>query len=415
MEINSRAVDGAFEMQLAGRLDGYWADHLSEALEESVRNGHHHIRLDMQEVVYLSSLGIRVLVTFYKKLAGIEGTFLVSNPSESVRKVLDMVGLSARLMTGSIPVEEQEAVAESQSHAFQYQDASFEIFDLSESQLSCTMLGDPDLLNGCQFSEKDCQQVDLPDTVFGIGLGALGQGYRDCRDRFGEFLSVAGAAAYLPTDSSNVPDVQIAQGSLIPHMQVLYGAICSGSPSKLARFESRQEHGAITLSTLAGAALDISGASQVGMVCVAESAGLVGATLRRPPVEGTEQDAPFMHPGIRDWLSFTTERAFPGALVVTVGIAGKPDADSLHGMLRPLGGSTQTQGHFHAAAFSYGPLQKGRIELRQTIMSIFEKEQLQGILHLIGDDRDAVGVSESELIRGACWIGPISEVTGGQA
>ncbi len=415
MEINSRAVDGAFELQLAGRLDGYWADHLSEALEESVRSGHHHIRLDMREVAYLSSLGIRVLVTFYKKLEGIEGSFLVTNPSDSVKKVLDMVGLSARLMTGIIPIEEQEAAAEVQSRMLQYEDAAFEVFDLADSQLECTLHGDPDLLNGCRFGEKDCRQVDLPDTVFGLGLGALGQGYRDCRNRFGEFFAVAGAAAYQPTDNSNVPDVQIAQGSLIPHMQVLYGAICSGAPSRLARFESGSEHGAIGLSTLAGAALEISGASQVGMVCVAESAGLVGATLRHPPVEGTEPAAPFTHPGIRDWLSFTTERAFPRALVVAVGIAAKPEADSLRGMLRPLGGGGQTIGHFHAAAFSYGPLQKGRIQLRQTIMSIFEKEHLQGILHLIGDDREAIGVSESEFIRGACWIGPIAGVTGGQA
>jgi len=42
---------------------------------------------------------------------------------------------------------------------------------------------------------------------------------------------------------------------------------------------------------------------------------------------------------------------------------------------------------------------------------LFEAETLLGLLHLIVDDRATVGVAESEFVLGACWIGPIVEVT----
>ena len=66
-------------------------------------------------------------------------------------------------------------------------------------------------------------------------------------------------------------------------------------------------------------------------------------------------------------------------------------------------------GHFHAAAFSYRPLQKGSIDLKTTVTTLFETETLQGVLHLLTDDRVAAGLQQSEFVRGACWIGAATE------
>ena len=76
-------------------------------------------------------------------------------------------------------------------------------------------------------------------------------------------------------------------------------------------------------------------------------------------------------------------------------------------MLRPLEGGSGTAGHFHAAAFSYRPLQKGRIDLKTTVKSVFEAQTLQGVLHLLGDDREIVAAGQSEFVRGSCWVSPI--------
>jgi len=407
MEITSQPAGRRDRCPSKGRLDGYWADHLSRSLEETMRQGHHHIRLNMIEVMYLSSLGIRVLVTFYKKAQAIEGTLVVSDASPAVKKVLDMVGLTGQLMP-PVKLAAAASVSAPVARSLDRESASFEVFDLAAEQpLSCEVIGQPNLLNGCRFTESDCRKVIFSDSSFAIGLGAFGQGFSECHERFGEFLAVAGATAYQPTDGSNVPDFLVAEGSLVPEVQVLYGAVCSGPFTTLARFESKPDRAAIGLAELGEAALDISGAGQVGIVCVAESAGLVGASLRRSPVNGASDREPFGHPEIRRWLSFTTEPAHSRALVVVAGIASRSGDGPLGEMLRPVAGTGGIFGHFHAAAFSYRPLQRGVIDLKKTVRSLFEHETLQGILHLIGDDRDAVGVSESEFVRGACWIGPI--------
>src|SRR5262249_49300684 len=64
-------------------------------------------------------------------------------------------------------------------------------------------------------------------------------------------------------------------------------------------------------------------------------------------------------------------------------------------------------GHFHAAAFSYRPLQRGPIELNASIKPLFEGQALEGILHLLTDDRAISGAGASEFVRGASLLWPI--------
>src|SRR4029453_9874122 len=70
------------------------------------------------------------------------------------------------------------------------------------------------------------------------------------------------------------------------------------------------------------------------------------------------------------------------------------------------------EGHFHAAAFSYRPLPRGRVGLRETVASLFESAILQGVLHLLHDPRERIGAGESEFVRGVCWVAPIAAVAG---
>ncbi len=409
MEITSQRVDDFMEVLPKGRLDGYWADHLSKALEEIMRQGHDRIRLNLSETVYISSMGIRVLVMFYKKLEAIEGAFVVSEPSPFVSKTLDMMGLLTTLTSVPAPLKQQAATSAAQH--LDRQNSTFEVFQLPASAgMKCRAMGDAELLASCAFGEKDCRTELFPESRIALGLGAFGSGFGECKERFGEFLAVAGAAAYQPSDGSNVPDFLLSEGTLVPELQVLYGLVCEGSFSSLVRFEAKPEAITVGLSELATAALDISGADSACVVMVAESAGLVGASLRKPPVNGSPGASFFSHPEIRNWLSFTTERAYTRALALVVGVVSKAPGEALRCLVRPLDPSTS--GHFHAAPFSYRPLQHGLIDLKKTVRSLFEGETLLGLMHLIGDDRELSGAAESEFVRGACWVAPIADAKG---
>jgi hypothetical protein len=97
-------------------------------------------------------------------------------------------------------------------------------------------------------------------------------------------------------------------------------------------------------------------------------------------------------------------------LILAVGVATRADHHALAPLVRPLGKGPWPAGHFHAAAFSYRPLQKGTLDVKTTVSTLFEAETLQGVLHLLNDDREIAGAGQSEFVRGACWIGPITEV-----
>lgn len=410
MEITERSLGAELEMRVKGRLDSSWADPLARQLEETIRGGRHRIVLDLSEVTYLSSAGIRVLIKFYKQLQGIQGSFVVSSPSEQVKTVLDLAGLSSLLFTGTAEGL-APASAPTESRQLERGNATFEVFEyVTGASLTCRAIGDPTLLQSCRFGEEHCRAVSFPESEFAVGLGAFGHGFADCRNRFGEFLVAAGAAAYLPTDGTNIPDYLVKAETFVPFVEVLYGLTCAGQFAHLIRFEAKKEALAVALTDLVEVGLEIAGAETAGMVMVAESAGLTGAALRRSPVRQASEPSLFAHPQIREWLSFTAERAYSRSLAVVAGVATHAAPPALAPFVRPLDKNPQLTGHFHAAAFSHRPLKKGELDVKTTVATLFESETLQGVLHLVGDSREIVGAGQSEFVRGACWVGPVTEI-----
>ena len=215
-----------------------------------------------------------------------------------------------------------------------------------------------------------------------------------------------------PTDGTNFPDYLVTSGTLIPRVAALYAIACRGKFGNLMRFESSPARGPVGLgAVLAEVRRGLSGKS-AGMVLVAESAGLLGASLKAPPV-GTEPAGAanaarlFRHPEIRKWLSYSPERAFPRSVAVVAGIVTGSPPPEVAPLLRPVTPDGTLAGHFHAAAFGYHPLAKGRIELQGAVSKLFDTAGLQGVLHLLADPRPAAAAAESEFLRGACWYGPI--------
>ena len=410
MEIQKNKLGDALEIKVQGRLDAYWADHLAASLEDSIRQGSHHLRLNLAGVDYLSSAGIRVLLKFYKQLTAIQGSFLVTHPSENAYSILELAGLVGLVIAPSTPIAPAQKTAE--PARIEKDNTVFHMYDVAPgSTLKCSFVGDPAKLEKGGYGPGDSRSKTYPESTFGLGLGAFGVDFNDCQERFGEFLALAGVAAYLPTDGTNVPDYMVSEGLLVPQLEVLYALSGEGNFAQLLRFEAKPEPpGVIGLSELIDVALDTAKSDLAAIALVAESGGLVGAALKQSVAAQNQPVSPLAFPAVRDWLSFTTERAFDRTVCVVVGVAARKVPPVLEPMLRKIGPSSGNAGHFHAAVFPYRPLQRGELNLRETVNALFSSESLLGLLHLVSDDRKIDGVGQSEFLRGACWIGPISEV-----
>jgi len=412
MEITRTALADHFELKLKGRLDAIWSEHVSRALAECVQAGQHILALDMADVDYISSAGIRVLVIYTKQLKAIHGRLAVVNASENVLSVLELAGLGALLQVGTGSVAPPVPAAEQSTGQFVLSQpgTTAEIYDLDlKASLQIDWPGDPAAWLAGRQPPPACTSVAFPVQSLGIGLGALGAGEASAGERLGEFLAAGGAAVCQPSDGTHKPDYMLLQGSLKPTVQVAYGLVGRGGFSRLLRFDKGPQQTSVPFSAVVKACLEAVGGGPAALVMVAETAALIGAAMQKTPGQPRADQARniFAFPEVRDWLSFTAEPALANTTSLIVGVAAGAARGASLRLLRPLVRSGELQGHFHAAAFPYRPLRKGRVELAATVQSLFEGQQVLGLLHLLNDWRPANGAGESRFLRGACWCAPV--------
>jgi anti-anti-sigma factor len=416
MVITVQSQADRHELKLQGRFDANWADLVAKAIETAIRAGHHEIDLDFAEVNYISSAGIRILLKYAKQLKAARGTLRVVRPTETVFSVIRLSGLAGILLA---PIAPSEAVGSGQSAAgpnaaeaeprrWQRDGVDFESYELSSTgSLEGHVVGRPEAFAKGQLSAKEMQRLRCTRDALAIGLGAFGLQPEDVQSRLGESIAVAGAAVTLPTDGSSVPDYQLSEGELVPELQMLYGLVARGTFSRLIRFEaSRSQRGTLGLGDLVETCLEELQSTGAGFAILAESASVVGAMLKRSPALAEGQSV-LTFPTVREWLTFTTERTNERNLVLIVGMAEKAPQPETAACLRAIGPGTRTYGHFHAALFPYRPLPKGRLALAETISSVLGTESAEAVMHLLADEREFEGLGQTDLMRGACWVGPL--------
>ena len=85
------AGKGSQRVAVGGRLDTHTYEDLDEALAPLLTRQLHSLVLDLSELDYISSAGIRSIFKARKALAGHGGKVLVVNPQPQIQKVFDVV------------------------------------------------------------------------------------------------------------------------------------------------------------------------------------------------------------------------------------------------------------------------------------------------------------------------------------
>jgi anti-sigma B factor antagonist len=85
----SVVVRGEIDMQTAAQLEG--------VLDEVIANGALLVTLDLEQVDFLDSSGLRVILGASNKLADREGQLLLEGASSAVERVLELTGVIERL------------------------------------------------------------------------------------------------------------------------------------------------------------------------------------------------------------------------------------------------------------------------------------------------------------------------------
>src|SRR5690242_16921840 len=88
---------GVTLIEVRGRVDSTNADQLGEAFGREIDSGNTQIVLDLSGVDYMSSAGLREIVSALKRAKRGTGDVRIAQPSYRVREVLEMAGLDTVL------------------------------------------------------------------------------------------------------------------------------------------------------------------------------------------------------------------------------------------------------------------------------------------------------------------------------
>ena len=404
-----------------GRIDSETATELEAAVDEQLRLGRHTIRLDLGEVGFLSSAGIRSLFNVHRAAKGAGGSCLVSRSSEPIHRVLTLSRLAPLLMEpgandrpaplpgppagpAAAPAAARDATppAAATLRTEQVGEVVLVGFDGSAAAtLAGVIVGAPAWTSGVGTIDETPRNV--PREAFGIGIGALADDGPAVTSG-GELVAACGSVFVRPPRPFGVPDSLVGSGDLIPSIRVATGLFWEGTPRGHTGFEGA-DAAAVALDTLLGILLDRAGAEAIAVLMVAEVLGLVGAELIRPIAEATADDHPAAGRAeiAGRWLSFSREPCHAGRTALVVGIATRGARGALADCVRPFG---SVNAHLHAAVFPHRPLRRGVTEPGTIVAGLGGMSPL-AVMHLLADPAPVLGSGRPEMARGVCWFAPI--------
>lgn len=95
MEIKKSIVNDVETVKLTGWLDTQSAPQLGEAVGEL--DGISSLVLDFDALEYISSSGLREIISASRKISALGGSFSIINASDEVMDVFSMTGLNKKL------------------------------------------------------------------------------------------------------------------------------------------------------------------------------------------------------------------------------------------------------------------------------------------------------------------------------
>jgi anti-sigma B factor antagonist len=93
MEVTISHMDNCSLATVTGRIDSYTAPQLSEVLNQITNKSIYKIILDLNDVTYVSSAGLRVFIDMQKKCKrNNQGEILLANVPQRVYETLELAG-----------------------------------------------------------------------------------------------------------------------------------------------------------------------------------------------------------------------------------------------------------------------------------------------------------------------------------
>ena len=95
LEIRQEKSAGKVIIHLSGRLDSNTSSQLEKVTLSLIESGETSLIIDFQELEYLSSAGLRVLLITLKKITKLKGELIICNLREFIYEVFKISGFTS--------------------------------------------------------------------------------------------------------------------------------------------------------------------------------------------------------------------------------------------------------------------------------------------------------------------------------
>ncbi len=425
-------------IDLQGRLDAHGASELDKVWKSPEGGAQPQILcaiLDMAQVEYLSSAGLRLITAIHKSLAARGGTIALAGARPYCRGVIDMAGLSETL-----PLFDDLAGARAFCAALIQRRESLEQWDnLETHETECgrfrmipacaahseeggtlRILGDIRDVLYSRVRKEGLFFKRFCETEYSIGLGGLGDQPDDYFHILGEMITIGGTMVWLPTDGNDTADFMIPRtdkGQIL--IRTGFNVSLGGGFNELAWFESKEPRGA-SMGALYRALFGLARKRRqdfrgvMGLAIRARMGEVFRSGIRKSPVADFQpQDGEMViHPNhFKDWFTADSVPRHRDVDGLICGIGADLTADlsfypseSFNKVfyIHPANTAGKTELlHNHAVLFAPRPMAERAVCIEEQIADTVDNGEFIDMCHLLDGStisKGLIGISYTQAI-----------------
>lgn len=432
MEITTEIQEQILLVHLKGRMDAHGGAVAETAIAEKLTPDVLCMVLDMEDVGYMSSAGIRVVVKSMRDMEARDGAVAISRPGNYCRQVFDMSGL-----TGKLPIFSTRLAALKFSRMTIREKNSLDNWDRLETQATETgkfkfvpgsgdkgeisVTGQVQNVLHSTITENQVVSKPFSHTEYSIGLGGLGEKMDDYFPIMGEMACIGGIMVWLPTDGNFTPDFLIpVSGTGLIDIKTAFNVSIDGDFNEFVMFEST-EPGGTRMDNLYRSLFHLAEKRRkdykgiLGLAIWAQMGSVFGSAITKSPVaENRPVDGgSIISPqNIDTWMKMDREPRFRDVTGLICGF-GADLSRTLSGFnrmaleaafyLHPshVGKKTELL-HNHGVVFSPMPLPMKLADLDKEIRKVVNEADFMDMCHLMSATtitRGFIGLSYTQEIK----------------
>ncbi len=388
---------GTTWLTISGRIDSMTSPDVQRRIDGLVLDGKRLLVVDLEETNFISSAGLRVLLSAQKDLRKVGGEMVLYRIAASVLPVFVTSGLDKlfriitteqelNASTGSGRDSSDMTVTTDDGIVFRYRDTPVERGSLS-------IIGSQEKLAGASYGPDDVVTVAQEALRFGTGLATVGDRYEEYRHLFGEALFINRHFYFYPAVKRPAVDFMLYSGTDAgTQCRFLHGFGFDGAFRYLAAFETNGSF--VCLERLVKWVMSLpSTAPVLGLILLAESKGVMGMNLKQVPFHENrpaDDKEIFDAAHFASWVNFPVDPADVNHIVAAAGIVC-PDKDVCSAAARKLFSSDAVI-HLHAGIFEKGPISKNLDDFDKELARVLTELDLTRVQHLLGRSRFSNGM-----------------------